>query len=140
MHPEQFEIDLLSFLENIHSVEQPIDSMQGRRMSWLALLFAVLACGAQFSNDSGKDRDLRSKVFGTPPIQCLVEEFNLTTTQCAPHFSAFVPQIFSTLPTRIRFKLSFLLETAFETTRILTQLGFSWVSRWLLPCILFKAA
>lgn len=67
LHPEQFEIDLLSFLEKIQSVEKPIDSIQGRRMSWLALLFAVLACGAQFSNDSGKDRDLRSKVFGTPP-------------------------------------------------------------------------
>lgn len=31
--------------------------------SWLALLFAVLACGAQFSDDAAKERDLRSKVF-----------------------------------------------------------------------------
>lgn len=30
---------------------------------WLALLFAVLACGAQFSDDAAKERDLRSKVF-----------------------------------------------------------------------------
>ncbi|KFY96814.1 hypothetical protein V500_02296 [Pseudogymnoascus sp. VKM F-4518 (FW-2643)] len=71
MRPEQFEIDLLSFFEKMQSAEQPIDSIQGRQMSWLALLFAVLACGAQFSNDSGKDRDLRSKVFGTPSHSCL---------------------------------------------------------------------
>lgn len=31
--------------------------------SWLALLFAVLACGVQFSVASAKERDLRSKVF-----------------------------------------------------------------------------
>jgi hypothetical protein len=30
--------------------------------SWLALLFAVLACGVQFSDDPIKERDLRSKV------------------------------------------------------------------------------
>jgi hypothetical protein len=31
--------------------------------SWLALLFAVLACGAQFTHDPVQERDLRSKVF-----------------------------------------------------------------------------
>ncbi|KAK1142525.1 hypothetical protein N8T08_007499 [Aspergillus melleus] len=33
--------------------------------SWLALLFAVLACGVQFSDDPIRQRDLRSKVFGS---------------------------------------------------------------------------
>ncbi|KAM7219548.1 Fungal specific transcription factor domain containing protein [Rhypophila decipiens] len=39
--------------------------------SWLALLFAVLACGAQFSDDAAKERDLRSKVFICSSFQCL---------------------------------------------------------------------
>ncbi|KAM7187176.1 hypothetical protein V8F20_011101 [Naviculisporaceae sp. PSN 640] len=39
--------------------------------SWLSLLFAVLACGAQFSDDAAKERDLRSKVFICSSFQCL---------------------------------------------------------------------
>ncbi|KAK3337661.1 Zn(II)2Cys6 transcription factor [Cercophora scortea] len=39
--------------------------------SWLALLFAVLACGVQFSNDVARERDLRSKVFICSSFQCL---------------------------------------------------------------------
>lgn len=44
-------------LENETSRLDDVDS------SWLALLFAVLACGVQFSNDPIKERDLRCKVF-----------------------------------------------------------------------------
>ena len=62
---EQFNISLFAFLnkrsmaipENETSVLDDVDS------SWLALLFAVLACGVQFSDDPIKERDLRSKVF-----------------------------------------------------------------------------
>ncbi|KAL4972483.1 fungal-specific transcription factor domain-containing protein [Aspergillus desertorum] len=39
--------------------------------SWLALLFAVLACGAQFTQDPVKERDLRSKVFTCSSFHCL---------------------------------------------------------------------
>ncbi|KAL4934227.1 Zn(II)2Cys6 transcription factor [Aspergillus undulatus] len=39
--------------------------------SWLALLFAVLACGAQFTHDLAKERDLRSKVFICSSFHCL---------------------------------------------------------------------
>ncbi|KAL4994250.1 fungal-specific transcription factor domain-containing protein [Aspergillus recurvatus] len=39
--------------------------------SWLALLFAVLACGAQFTHDPVQERDLRSKVFTCSSFHCL---------------------------------------------------------------------
>ncbi|KAL4747058.1 hypothetical protein BDW72DRAFT_209901 [Aspergillus terricola var. indicus] len=39
--------------------------------SWLALLFAVLACGAQFTDDPVQERDLRSKVFTCSSFHCL---------------------------------------------------------------------
>ncbi|KAL4982020.1 fungal-specific transcription factor domain-containing protein [Aspergillus falconensis] len=39
--------------------------------SWLALLFAVLACGAQFTHDPVQERDLRSKVFTCASFHCL---------------------------------------------------------------------
>lgn len=39
------------------------DSDTGPDCSWLALLFAVMACGVQFTDDPTKERDLRSKVF-----------------------------------------------------------------------------
>ncbi|KAL4901102.1 hypothetical protein BDW74DRAFT_182198 [Aspergillus multicolor] len=40
-------------------------------LSWLALLFAVLACGAQFTHDPVQERDLRSKVFTCSSFHCL---------------------------------------------------------------------
>ncbi|RQM04602.1 hypothetical protein DH86_00004336 [Scytalidium sp. 3C] len=40
------------------------DLKQGIDISWLSLLFAILACGVQFSDDQVKERDLKSKVFG----------------------------------------------------------------------------
>ncbi|KAK3500500.1 hypothetical protein B0T13DRAFT_510616 [Neurospora crassa] len=39
--------------------------------SWLALLFSVLACGTQFSEDTAEERYLRSKVFVCSAFQCL---------------------------------------------------------------------
>ncbi|KAL4772547.1 fungal-specific transcription factor domain-containing protein [Aspergillus nidulans var. acristatus] len=39
--------------------------------SWLALLFAVLACGVQFTHDPVQERDLRSKVFTCSSFHCL---------------------------------------------------------------------
>ncbi|KAK3947105.1 hypothetical protein QBC32DRAFT_355458 [Pseudoneurospora amorphoporcata] len=39
--------------------------------SWMALLFSVLACGTQFSEDTAQERYLRSKVFVCSAFQCL---------------------------------------------------------------------
>ncbi|KAJ4403529.1 hypothetical protein N0V85_005069 [Neurospora sp. IMI 360204] len=39
--------------------------------SWLALLFSVLACGTQFSEDTAQERYLRSKVFNLNQIQAM---------------------------------------------------------------------
>ncbi|PYH75716.1 hypothetical protein BO82DRAFT_323556, partial [Aspergillus uvarum CBS 121591] len=39
--------------------------------SWLALLFAMLACGVQFADDPIQERDLRSRVFLCSSFHCL---------------------------------------------------------------------
>ncbi|KAL5358430.1 fungal-specific transcription factor domain-containing protein [Aspergillus floccosus] len=63
---DQFARALFAFLDQraLAPAEEP-DS------SWLALLFAVLACGVQFSDDPIKERDLRSKVLICSSFQCL---------------------------------------------------------------------
>ncbi|PGH18233.1 hypothetical protein AJ79_00572 [Helicocarpus griseus UAMH5409] len=68
---EKFEVDLCNFLDDTISRENAFTSNPNIDISWLSLLFAVLASGAQFSNDSSKDRDLRSKVFVCSSFQCL---------------------------------------------------------------------
>lgn len=48
---------------------------EGRSKSaapWLGLLFAVLACGAQFSDDAIEERELRSKVFSKSSVFILL--------------------------------------------------------------------
>ncbi|KAL4896213.1 Zn(II)2Cys6 transcription factor [Aspergillus ambiguus] len=47
------------------------EAMMEPDSSWLPLLFAVLACGVQFSDDPIKERDLRSKVLVCSSFQCL---------------------------------------------------------------------
>jgi hypothetical protein len=52
-----FSVALFSFLDYDRERREKTDP------TWLALMFAVLACGAQFSDDAIEERDLRCKVF-----------------------------------------------------------------------------
>lgn len=66
---ERFEQDLLSFLSKRssgqHDGEESPTTMYGTSISWMALLFAVFASGAQFSPVMQKtQRDLISGVYG----------------------------------------------------------------------------
>ncbi|KAJ5441282.1 Transcription factor [Penicillium cf. griseofulvum] len=70
---EQFNISLFAFINKrtgmlLENETMRLDDVDS---SWLALLFAVLACGVQFSNDPIKERDLRCKVFICSSFQCL---------------------------------------------------------------------
>ncbi|KAJ5536016.1 hypothetical protein N7513_009202 [Penicillium frequentans] len=70
---EQFNSSLWKFLDyraDLHQSNQ-LSKLDNMDTSWLALLFAVLACGVQFSDDPIKKRDLQSKVFICSAFQCL---------------------------------------------------------------------
>ena len=60
---EQFGAELFAFLDQRALAREGTGRVEDPYSSWLALLFAVLACGVQFSDDPIKERDLRSKVF-----------------------------------------------------------------------------
>ncbi|OQE14457.1 hypothetical protein PENFLA_c038G08655 [Penicillium flavigenum] len=70
---EQFDTSLFAFLNRrtVILLENETSRLDDVDSSWLALLFAVLACGVQFSNDPIKERDLRCKVFICSSFQCL---------------------------------------------------------------------
>ncbi|KAJ5992104.1 hypothetical protein N7451_007828 [Penicillium sp. IBT 35674x] len=70
---EQFNSSLWKFLDYRADLRQTnqLSKLDNTDTSWLALLFAVLACGVQFSNDPIKKRDLQSKVFICSAFQCL---------------------------------------------------------------------
>ncbi|KAJ5777376.1 Zn(II)2Cys6 transcription factor [Penicillium odoratum] len=70
---EQFNSSLWKFLDYRADLQQSneLSKLDNMDTSWLALLFAVLACGVQFSNDPIKKRDLQSKVFICSSFQCL---------------------------------------------------------------------
>ncbi|KAJ6110840.1 hypothetical protein N7486_003075, partial [Penicillium sp. IBT 16267x] len=70
---EQFNTSLFAFLDRRAGLQQSnaTSQLDDLDTSWLALLFAVLACGVQFSNDPIKERDLLSKVFISSSFQCL---------------------------------------------------------------------
>ncbi|KAJ5649228.1 Zn(II)2Cys6 transcription factor [Penicillium longicatenatum] len=70
---EQFNSSLFAFLDRRAELQQSNETskLDDSDTSWLALLFAVLACGVQFSNDPIKERDLLSKVFICSSFQCL---------------------------------------------------------------------
>ncbi|OQD94884.1 hypothetical protein PENSOL_c023G01911 [Penicillium solitum] len=71
-HSDQFNISIFDFLDRRAALASEANaSLDDVDSSWLALLFAVLACGVQFSNDPIKERDLRSKVFICSSFQCL---------------------------------------------------------------------
>jgi hypothetical protein len=63
----EFEAALFTFLDQRANISRLNESsaLDDVDPSWLALLFAVLAGGVQFSDDPIKERDLRSKVFST---------------------------------------------------------------------------
>ena len=68
---ESFEADLLAFLANRRTNDSTMhtqisnDSMDGMKMRWIGLLFAVFASGCQFSPLPKRDRELLSQVYGT---------------------------------------------------------------------------
>ena len=61
----QFERALFAFIDQRANASRgnELSALDDVDPSWLALLFAVLAGGVQFSDDPIKERDLRSKVF-----------------------------------------------------------------------------
>ncbi len=66
--PEQLEADMTSFLINRsaqYGTEEGVSEAQiyGKSYNWLALLFAVLASGAQCSGMPRKERELTSQVY-----------------------------------------------------------------------------
>ncbi|KAK9775040.1 hypothetical protein SCAR479_08314 [Seiridium cardinale] len=62
---DEFSISLFAFLDC------DTDGRARTSSTWLGLVFAVLACGAQFSDDAIEERELRSKVFLCSSFQCL---------------------------------------------------------------------
>ncbi|KAJ6001542.1 hypothetical protein N7522_006769 [Penicillium canescens] len=62
---------IFAFLNKRASAQEGSGQIIGPEPSWLALLFAVLACGVQFTHDPVKERDLRSKVFICSSFHCL---------------------------------------------------------------------
>ncbi|GAB1195213.1 hypothetical protein APSETT444_004468 [Aspergillus pseudonomiae] len=62
---DEFGPALFAFLDERVAAEEATTEDFGPDSSWLALLFAVLACGVQFSDDPIKERDLRSKVLSS---------------------------------------------------------------------------
>ncbi|PLB50369.1 Zn(II)2Cys6 transcription factor [Aspergillus steynii IBT 23096] len=69
---EEFGPALFGFLDRrFLAREEREGSGDEPNTSWLALLFAVLACGAYFSDDPIRERDLRSKVFICSSFHCL---------------------------------------------------------------------
>lgn len=94
---EKFEQDLLTFLANRRSGQYAGDespsTMYGTSLSWMALLFALFASGAQFSPIMQKtQRDLISGVYGESGVRLVVTFINLCV-QLAVLLSAFVSSI-----------------------------------------------
>ncbi|CAI4214001.1 unnamed protein product [Parascedosporium putredinis] len=65
---QRFGAQLFSFLDYKLAAGPDSGLPEGITPSWVALLFSVLACGVQFSADPIKERDLRSKVFGSTDL------------------------------------------------------------------------
>lgn len=63
MTAAEFSQSLFAFMDKCALSREANSQPEERDSSWLALLFAVLACGVQFSDDPTKERDLKSRVF-----------------------------------------------------------------------------
>jgi hypothetical protein len=61
---EEFEMNLCDFLEQRLHTKGNVDFESKYDPSFMALVFAVLACGAQYCDDDARERDLSSKVLG----------------------------------------------------------------------------
>lgn len=84
---EKFKQDLLSFLSKRSSGQfegdESPNAMYGTSISWMALLFAVFASGAQFSPVMQKtQRDLISGVYGEWGLVSSFQYWRLTEVAC----------------------------------------------------------
>lgn len=63
---KEFEIELCSSLRERATIESGSSSLGSRwkNPSWMALLFAILASGTQFSDEPRQERELNSRVYG----------------------------------------------------------------------------
>ncbi|KAI3083226.1 transcriptional regulator family: Fungal Specific TF [Aspergillus niger] len=68
---DEFAQALFAFLDQRMLAHEATTPSEEPSSSWMALLFAVLACGVQFSDDPIQERDLRSKVLICSSFQCL---------------------------------------------------------------------
>ncbi|PYH32570.1 Zn(II)2Cys6 transcription factor [Aspergillus neoniger CBS 115656] len=68
---DEFAQALFAFLDQRMLAHEAMMPPEEPSSSWMALLFAVLACGVQFSDDPIQERDLRSKVLVCSSFQCL---------------------------------------------------------------------
>ncbi|GAQ34973.1 Zn(II)2Cys6 transcription factor [Aspergillus niger] len=68
---DEFAQALFAFLDQRMLAHEAMTPPEEPSSSWMALLFAVLACGVQFSDDPIQERDLRSKVLVCSSFQCL---------------------------------------------------------------------
>jgi len=89
-----FGSQLQSFLGDRDRIVAKVDSTphiaEDHSASWFALLFSVLACGAQCLSTIDKEAELNSKIFGIFPCHFLVINFKLTVfNQGAYHSHVF---------------------------------------------------
>lgn len=77
--PELFDAQLRMLLENRDQVISNADNISSasntQGASWFALLFAILACGAQCISTIEREAELNSKVFGECSCQYTSPKF-----------------------------------------------------------------
>lgn len=90
------------------------DVVHGKSWSWIGLLFAVLACGCQFSDLPARDRELTSKLYSMHSVLTII-----------PFFS--VPSVADLNQGTCAFEclriMNFFLRPSFETIQTLLLLG-----------------
>jgi hypothetical protein len=73
VHAHNFETELCDYVQkrrhaigtNLSSQHlEAQDLQQGMSMAWVSILFALLACGAQFSNEPALTRQEQSSLYG----------------------------------------------------------------------------
>ncbi|RDK43510.1 hypothetical protein M752DRAFT_283201 [Aspergillus phoenicis ATCC 13157] len=86
---DEFAQALFAFLDQRMLAHEATTPSEEPSSSWMALLFAVLACGVQFSDDPIQERDLRSKVLSrlTVVARKLYSNQGADCGQFARHFN-----------------------------------------------------
>ncbi|OJZ92141.1 hypothetical protein ASPFODRAFT_55764 [Aspergillus luchuensis CBS 106.47] len=86
---DEFAQALFAFLDQRMLAHEATTPSEEPSSSWMALLFAVLACGVQFSDDPIQERDLRSKVLSrlTVVARKLYSNQGADCRQFARHFN-----------------------------------------------------